>query len=301
MKITGTFIDEISHDIPSANWGRKDWIKEFDTMRSVGIDTVILIRCGCRDKMSFHSKTIGKYMNPRPVYTDLVDLFLEQAERTGMHFYFGLYDSGKYWHEGNYRKELEINEELAEEVTDKYGHRNAFKGWYASHELHVYDDEQIKLTAGLCEILKKIKSQPILMSPYVKGRKQFEDPVTPEEHEKQWDRILSALEGKVNIIAFQDGQVEFSELEEFSGINKKLADRYNIVSWANIESFERGLPIKFLPIDWRNLKFKMNIAEKSGMDKLITFEFSHFMSSNSMYPSAHKLFERYREMISRES
>ncbi len=37
----------------------------------------------------------------------------------------------------------------------------------------------------------------------------------------------------------------------------------------NIETFERGMPMDFLPLDWRNLKFKMDIAESSGVEKLI--------------------------------
>ena len=57
------------------------------------------------------------------------------------------------------------------------------------------------------------------------------------------------------------------------------------------------MPIRILPIDWRNLKMKIDTAESSGIEKLITFEFSHFMSPNSRYPSARILFERYREII----
>ncbi|MEM7031359.1 MAG: DUF4434 domain-containing protein [Chloroflexota bacterium] len=86
MKITGTFIDEISHDIPSANWGAIEWAQDFDVMKSIGIDTVILIRCGYKDKATFHSKTLKQHFTMRPVYIDLVDLFLEQAERCGMDF-----------------------------------------------------------------------------------------------------------------------------------------------------------------------------------------------------------------------
>ena len=296
MKITGTFLDEISHDIPSANWGRKEWAKDFDIMKSIGIDTVILIRAGYKNKLTFDSQSLKKYINPYPVYIDLVDLFLEQAERCGMNFFFGLYDSGNYWHNGRYEKEFEINIGLAKEVVEKYGNRKAFAGWYASHELSVHDEKQLQLVSDLCLELKKLKNVPILMSPYVKGRMQFEDPITLEEHEKQWDKIFSVLSGKVDIVAFQDGQVDFSELEDFTKVNKKLADKYKIESWANVECFERGIPLKFLPIDWRNLKMKMDVAEKAGVNKLITFEFSHFMSPNSMYPSAHNLFKRYMEI-----
>jgi len=297
MNITGTFLDEISHDIPSNNWGRKEWALDFDVMKSVGIDTVILIRSGYGNKLTFESSTLKKHMPVYPVYMDLVDLFLDEAERCHMDFYFGLYDSGKYWHEGNYRKELDINIELSEEVTKKYGNRKAFKGWYASHELHGYDENQLKLISELCTSLKEINSLPVLMSPYVKGRNQFEDPISPREHEQQWDLIFSALSGKVDYVAFQDGQVDFSELKEYSHINKTLADKHGLTPWANIETFERGMPMDFLPIDWRNLKFKMDIAESSGVEKLITFEFSHFLSPNSMYRSAHSLFKRYTELI----
>ncbi len=42
MKITGTFLDEITHDIPSNNWGCAEWAQTW-LMKAIGIDTVILI------------------------------------------------------------------------------------------------------------------------------------------------------------------------------------------------------------------------------------------------------------------
>ncbi|MEM6803238.1 MAG: DUF4434 domain-containing protein, partial [Bacteroidota bacterium] len=39
MKISGTFLDEISHDIPHQNWSRKEWEQDFIHMRNMGIDT----------------------------------------------------------------------------------------------------------------------------------------------------------------------------------------------------------------------------------------------------------------------
>jgi len=41
----------------------------------------------------------------------------------------------------------------------------------------------------------------------------------------------------------------------------------------------------------------MEAAERAGVDKLITFEFSHFMSPNSMFPSAHGLYKQYQNWI----
>lgn len=48
MKITGTFLDEISHDIPHQNWGADEWDRDFRAMRAISIDTVVMIRCGYR-------------------------------------------------------------------------------------------------------------------------------------------------------------------------------------------------------------------------------------------------------------
>lgn len=296
MKITGTFLDEITHDIPSNNWGPSEWAADFDAMRAVGIDTVILIRAGYRDRMTFSSEVLSGEQAMRPAYLDLVDLFLAQAERTGMTFYFGIYDSGRYWHEGRPEKEVEINLRFTEEVAKKYAHRPAFGGWYMTHEIHEHHEGVTRLIERLARHVKGLKDVPVLMSPYVRGRKQFGDnPITPREHEEQWDEILAILSGFVDIIAFQDGQVEFSELPAFMEINTRLARKHGLRPWSNVESFERGMPLNFLPIDWRNLKNKIDVAEAGGVEKLITFEFSHFMSPNSMWPSARMLYQRYRD------
>ena len=85
-------------------------------MQAVGIDTVILIRAGYRDRMTFPSDVLAAEQPMRPCYLDLVDLFLTQAERTGMTFYFGIYDSGRFWHQGQPEKEVELNLRFTEEV-----------------------------------------------------------------------------------------------------------------------------------------------------------------------------------------
>src|SRR5450759_740111 len=299
MKISGTFLDEITHDIPSANWGPVEWAADFDAMRAGGIDTVILIRAGYRDRMAFPSTVLSNALIMRPAHIDLVDLFLTQAERTGMTFYFGLYDSGRFWHEGQPEREVELNLRFTEEVTRNYGQRKAFGGWYMTHEIHEHNEKVTRLIERLAVHVRSLKDVPVLMSPYVRGRKQFEDkPITLEEHERHWDQIFAILSGFVDIVAFQDGHVDFGELPAFMAINNRLARKYGLRPWSNVESFERGMPLNFLPIDWRNLLDKIEVAEASGVEKLITFEFSHFMSPNSMWPSARNLYQRYVAYIS---
>jgi hypothetical protein len=298
MKITGTFLDEITHDIPAQNWGPDEWEADFRAMKDAGIDTVILIRAGYRRTATFGSKVLQREMNIYPVYTDLVDLFLTLAEKFGMAFWFGTYDSGKYWINGDYRKESDINRAFCDEVFEKYGHRKAFRGWYISHEIHTYNEGMMRVYEELAGHLRGLKKLPILISPYVKGVKQFGDEaISLNHHIVEWERVFERIKGLVDVVAFQDGQVSYDELSDYLQANGELAARHGIQSWSNVESFDRDMPIKFPPISFEKLRYKMELAAQAGVDKLITFEFSHFMSPNSMYPSAHGLYKRYLEWV----
>ena len=117
--------------------------------------------------------------------------------------------------------------------------------------------------------------------------------MTLESHEREWDAIFAGIQGAVDIVAFQDGHVEYDELVDFLKVNKKLADRYGLECWTNSETFDRDMPIKFLPIKWEKLLLKLDAARRAGMQNVITFEFSHFMSPNSAYPQAGHLYDRY--------
>lgn len=66
-------------------------------------------------------------------------------------------------------------------------------------------------------------------------------------------------------------------------------------SWTNCETFDRDMPIKYLPIKWEKALLKLEAAKRAGLDKAITFEFSHFMSPNSCYRQAGNLYKRYCE------
>jgi hypothetical protein len=298
LKITGTFLDEITHDIPAQNWGPDEWRREFDTMRESGIDTVILIRAGYRRKCTFNSKVLQEKMKIFPVYIDLVDLFLTEAERCGMDFFFGTYDSGEFWVKGDYQAETDVNRAFCDEVIAKYGHRKAFKGWYISHEINAFNEGVMKVYEQLARHLRQLKPLPILISPYIKGVKQFgPEAISLDQHVKEWSQVFSRIQGLVDIVAFQDGQIDYHDLQDYLRVNHELASRHGIKSWSNVESFDRDMPIKFPPISYPSLRFKIEEAQKAGVDKLITFEFSHFMSPHSIYPAAHGLHKLYMDWV----
>jgi len=307
MRITGTFLDEISHDIPHQNWGFEEWDKDFAAMKAIGIEEVFLIRCGYKKWMTFPSKILEYERNCFVPPVDLVDLFLNLSDKWGMKFFFGTYDSGEFWHNSEYQREVDIAKKVADEVWEKYGHHKSFAGWYITNEVS-------KQIAGITDIfidmgkhLKDISNGlPTMISPYIQGKKAVaafnkeisgENGISIEEHYKEWENILSQIGGFIDIIAFQDGHVAIEELYDFLCANKELADKYGLECRTNSETFDRDMPIKFLPIKWEKLLLKLQAAERAGYEKAVTFEFSHFMSPNSMYLSAGHLYNRYKEFL----
>jgi len=306
LPITATFLDEISHDIPHQNWGPTEWNLDFAHMKAMGIDTVILIRCGHKRWLTYHSDFLIEAESCYQPPIDLVQLFLELSEKHGMAFYFGLYDSGKYWWEqGDFQKEVEINLRVIDEVWEKYGHFSAFRGWYLCQEVSRKTGDIVDLYTRLGRHCKAVSGNlPTLISPYIDGTKAIlssqsnlskKDAVGLQAHEKEWNEILDGIKSVVDILAFQDGHVALHELADYFSINKQHADRHGLRCWTNAESFDRDMPIKFLPIKWEKLRMKLKAAEAAGLEKAITFEFSHFMSPQSAYLQAGHLYNRYME------
>ncbi|AKQ46572.1 Tat pathway signal protein [Rufibacter radiotolerans] len=307
MQITGTFIDEISHDIPHQNWGREEWDRDFGYMKAVGIDTVIMIRSGYRRFITYPSAFLQKQYGCYAPPVDLVEMFLELADKHGLKFYFGLYDSGHYWDTGNLQDEIDANRFVIDEVWKQYGHFKSFGGWYLSMEIS-------RKTKGATNAFRTLGQQckdvsgglPTFISPWIDGKKAVmaatsqlskEDAVSLRQHEEEWSEIFDGLQGSVDAVAFQDGHIDYHELEDFFAINKKMADRFGLQCWTNAESFDRDMPIKFLPIKFEKLRLKLEAARKAGYDKAITFEFSHFMSPQSAYLQAGHLYNRYKEYL----
>ncbi|MCF0165650.1 MAG: DUF4434 domain-containing protein [Bacteroidales bacterium] len=303
IPITGTFLDEISHDIPHQNWGEKEWDQDFRYMKAMGIDTVIDIRCGYRKFITYPSKYLlkkGCYMPS----VDLIDMFCRLADKYDMKFRLGLYDSGKYWDTGNMAYEVESNRFVIDEIWENYGKKyKSFAGWYLSTELS-------RATKGAIECFRELGKQckqvsgglPTFISPWIDGKKAVdasritkENAVSVQQHEREWNEIFEGIHEYVDACAFQDGHIDYDELDAFFTVNKKLADKWGMQCWTNAESFDRDMPIKFFPIKFDKLRLKLEAAKRAGYDKAITFEFSHFMSPQSAYLQAGHLYDRYME------
>ena len=305
MKITGTFLDEISHDIPHQNWGPTEWEADFQYMKAIGIDTVILIRAGYRKFITYPSAYLCQARGCYAPSLDLVELFLRLSDQYGMKFYFGLYDSGEQWDTGRMDQEISANRFVIDEVWEKYGHFRSFAGWYLSMEISRRTQAAIEAISALGKQCKAVSNGlPTFISPWIDGKKSVlatsnaltkAESISLAQHEREWNEIFQGIRGAVDAVAFQDGHIDYDQLDDFFSVNKALADRYGLASWTNAESFDRDMPIKFMPIKFDKLRLKLEAAQRAGYDKAITFEFSHFMSPQSAYRQAGHLYNRYQE------
>lgn len=290
--ISGTFIDEITYDIPSSNWDNEQWAKDLDYMKKVGIDTVITIRAGFNGKMIYPSKVLPHLNEDDP---DFADFIFKECEKRNMKVIFGLYISNLTWNEGDADEEIRCNRLLIDEVCERYGHYKSFYGWYIPHEVgsNVLNIAYLQNTlAKMCK--DKTPDKKVMFSPFFYCEWADKDhPLSPEETYKEWKEILKDSKGNIDLCAFQDGSAPYEQRSEYFKQAKKAMDEQGIEIWANIEMFDKS-PNGLMPVDFNILKSKINVV-KPIVSKMITFEFSHFMSPQSIYPSARNLYKRYKD------
>ncbi len=301
--ISGTFLDEITVDIPSQNWGPEEWRREFDTMKEAGIDTVIIIRPVYRDRCAYPSALLKK-----PKAPDLCRMFLDEAHRCGMQFFMGSYESGEfrksvdeYW-----ASLLALGPAVIRELNERYGDHPAFAGWYISPEPFGYHSGVSDVFRAYAGLMKELHpDKPTLISPGYPSLTFAGEPPA-DRHSKfveGWDRLFTEAGDLIDICAMQDGSCSHQpdldplfELELFAREISEVCGRHNIRCWNNCETFSRGFPYKFPSIDWPLLKEKLEMVDPY-VEKHITFEFSHFLSPNSTSESARNLYRRYRTEI----
>lgn len=92
------------------------------------------------------------------------------------------------------------------------------------------------------------------------------DSISVKEHEEEWDEIFAGISDVVDACAFQDGQIDYHELDAFFEVNKRLADKYGLKCWTNAESFDRDMPIKFSLLNLIN--YDLNLRQLKEPDTI---------------------------------
>lgn len=290
--ITGTFIDEITWDIPPQNWSFEDWRRDLDAMQRIDMDTLIIIRGGLRDRCTFPSRVVGWNTD-----YDLAGFFFEETSARGMRLFFGTYDSAASFNgcEVDWRAEYALNKPFIEEVIERYGDYPSFYGWYICQEfgqVHGGTRELFQAIGSLCR--ERTPDKKILISPFYPSRLLYPDGgLPPEQFAEQWYQALQNVD-TIDFCAFQDGTAPLDELEAYVRAARQVCDQTGIHLWNNVETFSRDFPIKFPPQEFEIIREKLRQTDP-WVEKHVTFEFSHFMSPNSVNLAARNLYARYLE------
>ena len=281
--INATFIDEITYDIVPQYWSKKDWSNDLDNMKNVGINTLVIMRSIFYGKMIYDSDVF----NYKKTFDyDFIDFILSEAQKRDMKVFIGLHIKDLTWGDGDYEYELKQNKIFIKEILDKYEKYSSFIGWYIPHEAGSLIYNFKETLDVMCKYCKEVTPDKlVIISPFFRGQNYYPQPLTPKETYDVWDVLFKDSGEYIDICAFQDGTCLLSDYEAYFNEAKKICDKYNVSLWANIETFERDEKSTFPPIDFDVLKHKISMAKKyvSGM---ITFEFSHFLSPNSIYEKA---------------
>lgn len=289
--IKATFIDEITYDIPTQNWSDKQWAADFDNMKEVGIDTVVVMRSCFYDKCIYPSKIFPTLKKENE---DFAGLVFNEAAKRNMKVYMGLYISNLCWNDGDAKGEIEKNKLLIDEMLERYGDIPSFEGWYIPHETN-HNTYSIKETMGGLAALCKDKTpdKKVFISPFYKTPTCSSVGYSPERSCEEWLKIWENCGQDIDICAFQDGTASLTELGDYLKWVKKACDQHKISLWSNVETFERDVRNMFFPIPFDVMRKKIEIA-KPYVDNFITFEFSHFLSPQSMFISARNLNALYK-------
>lgn len=290
--LSGTFIDEITYDIPSSNWTNEQWADDLDYMKEIGMDTIVFIRGAFYNKCIYPSQIFSTLKKDDE---DFAGFIFQEAEKRNMQVFMGMYISNLDWNSGNYRYELEQNKKFVKEVLSRYGEMSSFKGWYIPHEGNDTSLNLKEIMSGMASICKDSSpNKKVLISPFFKGKNIDKNYFTPERTSDEWRDIFDKCGKDIDYCAFQDGTVPLEEYTDYFSEMKKVCNEYNIELWGNIETFERDVRCMYYLIPFDLLRKKIELATPY-VEKMITFEFSHFLSPQSIYPSAHNLNNLYKK------
>lgn len=291
--ITATFLDEINVEFPSANWGSEEWARDFATMKADGIDTVVLARGGYMDRATFDSRTLRAVHPNLIVQADLVALFLSLAEQHGISFWFGTYQSGA----SADLREIETQERFVDEVWERYGRSRAFRGWYVSRPVDTTSEREMDALHVLSKHLSALSALPVLVAPKLARHAPLDGQKAWREHSQIWSEALDRIRGTAGVVLLEERGVPSAELPEYLSQTVQLAAARGFATWVNLESFDRDVRIQYPPIAWPKLRFKIEAALAAGAERIITNEYSHFLSPHAMFNSAQMLHKRYREWL----
>lgn len=277
-----------------------DWNAYFDTLCSLGFDTVILQSVYRND----YGESVAYYESDKiecdDSYSSTLELMLTSADAHDLDVYVGTYTPHDWW-ATNYNDEyveeaIKVHNILFEEIYSKYSSHKSFVGWYYSPEMFStflgYEKQWIELLNGVIDGIEQYgNGLPMIFSPY---RGKYTSPFL--KLDDTFFKICSEVHfRKGDVLAPQDGfgakspdeQRNAVELYKFAKYCSDATKDTNLTLWINCELFSsKG---QFCEKDRMIQQFKLANA---FCDKTLCFSFAHY----AFKAEDKTLFEDYKEI-----
>jgi F5/8 type C domain. len=284
--ISGSFIQLSYGDI----WTEADWEEEFDYMKDLGMDHVIL-----QWIVDFSPSTKDVYYNS-PSYNsstgydnrnnqDTLLNVLTAGKKKGIDVWIGLGANDEWWDDATDQtwltSEAGKNKNVIKEIWDSpVGYKNfsSLKGWYSVWEIENYrfsaQADQQKLRTALKTIVDYAHSytnKPIMSSPYIGG---YSTGLNPDGWRDMWTYLLDPADGaNFDVIAPQDS---FGNLADtyLPAMRQAVDTNPKCELWSNLETYDPDVGCAEPTITMLN---QLN-TEIPYVSKMTSFSYLHYHS-----------------------
>lgn len=242
------------------SWTQSDFEAEFDRMKDVGMDHMIMQWTIQRDALTkevyytsaLYNGTTGYFI---PNNHDMLSELLTAAQNKGIDIWVGISWSDDWWTKAStdftwLADEASFATSVIQDIwtsTAGYSSKSSFKGWYISWEIdnvnYTSSAQQLHMRDALKTIVDYAKtntSKPVMISPF------FNDSMgqTASEWRDMWTYFLDDTAGAdIDIVALQDGigvhHADTTTIDDWLIATKQATDtNTDCELWANIETFD---------------------------------------------------------------
>ena len=227
-------------EIDDSSESMRLWDAEFDAMRHIGLDTV-LVFTGIPNALETASLPGGQ---------DVIEKIAIECDRCGMSMLIAAGGRSRWGVDLKMPDEMRLISEYIDTVHARYGHHRSFAGWYIDYEFSLLPNLKKELMELYREtvILCKAKSPglPVVASPF------FSPPTEtnimnfgyhePQEYYDYWSDMISS--SHFDVLSLQDngGQhlsyFEESDTEPYIAAFAKACSDNGCRFWGNVETGE---------------------------------------------------------------
>ena len=294
-KLTGSILQPQLAD----SWTDKEWKTEFQKMRNVCIDTLVL-------QWTADSKQhTTAYPSSLPGYSqntthDIVNKILSWADKYHIKVYLGLNTNDEWWSQYTYNRtwfldQMQTGNKLMDDLWSRYGNHPSLKGWYVTFEpwnLATENNTEKNLTDGLALVAKhahEVTNLPVMLAPFFNASTGQ----GPNEWKQMWAQILK--NAPIDILAPQDGigagHAKKEELAPWFSATKEAIEtgRPSTRLWADTETYT----IK----DWQTMPVNQILDDMDAVAPYVTkdlsFSFNHYLSPLQVNPMYYFIYRHY--------